>query len=156
MTLQPLPSEFPYIWGKLYFIFLSVHKPLCLPLALSVCLPVCLSVLFPLFYSETYCILSTHSGSPEPGRGSWHRLVSRKQLHGHSPTSTAVTLHVNCICSIGVDIVALRGIPANFTKKYPWTGLYVECTILFYQFSDRLHAKDKWNSSRCQSSYQGY
>ncbi len=25
MTLQPLLSEFPYIWGKFYFIFLSVY-----------------------------------------------------------------------------------------------------------------------------------
>ncbi len=25
MTLQPLPSEFPYIWGQFRFLFLSVH-----------------------------------------------------------------------------------------------------------------------------------
>ncbi len=24
LYLQPIPPEFPYIWGKLYFLFLSV------------------------------------------------------------------------------------------------------------------------------------
>ncbi len=28
MTLQPIPSEFSYIWGKFYFIFISVKYTL--------------------------------------------------------------------------------------------------------------------------------
>ncbi len=28
MTLQPLPSEFPYKWGKFYFIFYQCTRPL--------------------------------------------------------------------------------------------------------------------------------
>jgi hypothetical protein len=31
MTLHPIPSEFPYICGKIYFIFFSVEHPLFQP-----------------------------------------------------------------------------------------------------------------------------
>jgi hypothetical protein len=33
MTLQPIPPEFPYIWGKLDFLFISVPCPVLLLLA---------------------------------------------------------------------------------------------------------------------------